>query len=113
MKNSTLITHLLAVALGVVLTLWLHPSSDHQQTEFEKEIQERDLIISRLQKTRANLSEKVDSLQNVRNQIEYRYDTLEIEHQDRYRLPFAISDTAARYSFFAERFPDLFTHQSH
>ncbi|TNE31772.1 MAG: hypothetical protein EP346_00215 [Bacteroidetes bacterium] len=112
MKNNTLTTLLLALATGVLLVIWLQPDNSSVHSDFEKELKERDAIIQRLQDTRRVLESQLDSLQSIRQQIEYRYDTLEIEHQNRHSLPFAVDDTAARYQFFANRFPDLFTGRS-
>lgn len=112
MNNHALLTHLIAIALGVVATIWLYPDNSNQKVEFEAKLNEKNRIIEQLRESKESLAAEFDSLQDVRNQIEYRYDTLETTHQFRGTLPFAVNDTAARYRFFANRFPYLFTSRS-
>lgn len=107
-----LIGFVLSMALGVTATLLITPKCNEAPPIAKGEIEYRDSIISHLKNNRVKLLEKVDSLAAIRAKIEYRYDTLEATHQNRHRLPFDVADTGARYRFFSERFPDLFTSQS-
>lgn len=102
--------YLLAAALGVVFAFWLMPKRENIPTNIKKEVQRRDSLISVLKERHIETLRKLDSLSASQAIIEYRYDTLENLYQNRRELPFAIDDTSARYSFFANRFPNLLTH---
>lgn len=106
---------LFVLVVGAVAGYFIHPDSlPCSESENLKEQLEDAKEREALQIVRnKELESKVDSLSQLKPIRDEGYKDIEEVHADRDVLPFSITDTSARYEFFARRFPHLFTHKGY